>query len=219
MDSVQRSCIDCRVQACATKKGSYPEFCPTQSMGEGVLEACAQSYDDDAFASKVMRTAARVSADAFAKRWCRVEETIAFFRDMGWVNIGIASCAGLNEEAILFARILRAQGFEPHGICCKVGSLPKARFDAPESCCDFGAVSCNPLMQAQLLNDAGTDVNVIMGLCVGHDILFNAQSNAPVTTLVVKDRALFHNPVGALYAAETSSFYNHLLKPENACCS
>jgi len=39
-----------------------------------------------------------------------------------------------------------------------------------------------------------------VGLCVGHDMLFTRHSRAPVTTLVVKDRVLAHNPAGALYS-------------------
>ena len=31
---------------------------------------------------------------------------------------------------------------------------------------------CNPIMQAKLLEKAGTDYNVVVGLCVGHDSLF-----------------------------------------------
>ena len=37
-----------------------------------------------------------------------------------------------------------------------------------------------------------------MGLCMGHDILFSKYSQAPITTLVVKDRATYHNPVTTL---------------------
>jgi uncharacterized metal-binding protein len=41
---------------------------------------------------------------------------------------------------------------------------------------------------------------VIVGLCLGHDMLFTMNSKAPVTTLIVKDRLLGHNPVIALYS-------------------
>lgn len=212
MELEVRSCVDCKAQTCATKKGSYPDFCPTASLGTDDASTGAAAYDEDPFALEVMQVASEVSVEAFAKRWSRVEESLDFFRRMGWKRIGIASCAGLNEEASIFAKILRAKGFEPYGICCKVASIPKARFDAPENCCDFGAVSCNPIMQARLLEEAQTEVNVVLGLCVGHDMLFSSHSAAPVTSLVVKDRALFHNPVGALYAAKGSSFYNELLR-------
>jgi len=59
---------------------------------------------------------------------------------------------------------------------------------------------CNPAGQAKLLNDAGTQLNIICGLCVGHDAVFSMESKAPVTTLIAKDRVLAHNPVGAIYS-------------------
>ena len=58
---------------------------------------------------------------------------------------------------------------------------------------------CNPVGQADLLNRAKTDLNIICGLCVGHDVVFTKISKAPVTTFIVKDRVLAHNPVGAVY--------------------
>ena len=39
-------------------------------------------------------------------------------------------------------------------------------------------------MQAKLLNKAHTDINIIVGLCVGDDIIFTSESHAPVTTLI-----------------------------------
>jgi Uncharacterized metal-binding protein conserved in archaea len=51
-------------------------------------------------------------------------------------------------------------------------------------------VSCNPIGQALALQAAGTDLNIAMGLCLGHDLLFARHSHAPVTTLAVKDRLL-----------------------------
>lgn len=218
MDPMMFSCADCRIQGCAKDTGEYPAGCPTAALDAEQIEAVSCAYEEDGLSAAIMAAASEVSTEAFAKRWSRVEETLAFLERMGWKRIGIASCSGLAEEASIFARILRLRGFEPCGIACKVGAVPKSRFDAPESCCDFGTVSCNPLMQAKLLAEAGTEANVVIGLCVGHDMIFNAHSQAPVTTLIAKDRALFHNPVGALYGAKTSTFYNHLLKPADSCC-
>jgi uncharacterized metal-binding protein len=64
--------------------------------------------------------------------------------------------------------------------------------------------------QARILNEVGTDLNVIVGLCVGHDILFTRHSTAPVTTLVVKDRVTGHNPAAALYGQ--AFYYRRLVK-------
>ena len=64
------------------------------------------------------------------------------------------------------------------------------------------------MAQALLLAEAGTQLNVVIGLCVGHDSLFFMNSVAPVTVLVAKDRVLGHNPVAALYTAH--SYYRRL---------
>lgn len=46
-------------------------------------------------------------------------------------------------------------------------------------------------------------MNIVMGLCVGHDSLFYKYSEALTTTLVVKDRVTGHNPVAALYTSHS----------------
>jgi len=60
---------------------------------------------------------------------------------------------------------------------------------------------CNPIGQAAILDGEGSELNIILGLCVGDDTLFIKHSKAPVTVLAVKDRVLAHNPLGALYTA------------------
>ena len=47
-------------------------------------------------------------------------------------------------------------------------------------------------------------MNIMMGLCVGHDALFLKEAEAPTTVLVAKDRVTGHNPAAALYL---SHFY------------
>ena len=64
----------------------------------------------------------------------------------------------------------------------------------------------------RVAGERGTDLNVIVGLCVGHDTLFIKHSEAPVTYLIVKDRVLAHNPAGALHAMDT--YYRRLLDPD-----
>jgi uncharacterized metal-binding protein len=54
---------------------------------------------------------------------------------------------------------------------------------------------CNPSGQAEYLKENKTELNISMGLCVGHDMIFSQKSNVAVTTLVVKDRVNNHNPI------------------------
>jgi len=87
-------------------------------------------------------------------------------------------------------------------VCCKVGSVDKSALGIGEEFKvrpDTFEPLCNPVAQARVLNRMGTDMNVIMGLCVGHDMLFVKHADAPTTTLVAKDRVTGHNPVAALY--------------------
>jgi uncharacterized metal-binding protein len=52
-----------------------------------------------------------------------------------------------------------------------------------------------------ILNRAKTELNIQMGLCLGHDILFQKNAESPVTVLTVKDRALANNPMGVVYGS------------------
>jgi uncharacterized metal-binding protein len=153
---------------------------------------------------------ARTEAAGYGKA-TRVEEIMDFARRMGWKRLGIAHCIGLIEEARVARAIFTAGGFEVNTVCCKVGSIDKEtvgiRDDEKVHPGDF-EVMCNPVAQAALLAEAGAELNVMMGLCVGHDSMFFMHSRVPTTVLVVKDRVLGHNPVAALYT--THSYYRRL---------
>ena len=64
---------------------------------------------------------------------------------------------------------------------------------------------CNPIFQAILLNEAGAQFNVLLGLCVGHDSLFFKYAEAPTTVLAVKDRVSGHNPLACIYTTASYS--------------
>lgn len=205
------SCVDCGLSGCADGSGRYPSFCETAKISADQHDEIANRYrDPEVF--RIMKVASDASRPAFSEGRCRIEETMYYARQMGARRIGIASCSGVIAEARVLAKVLRANGFQVYGIACKVGAIRRSEFGIEESCCDFGAVSCDPLYQAQLLNEARCDLNIVMGLCVGHDILFQRAAEAPCTTLVVKDRALCHNPVAALHAVGSSSPYNRMMR-------
>lgn len=165
-------------------------------------------HDDD------LRRMAVESARTEAAGYCvatRVEETMDFARRMGWRRLGIAHCIGLMQEARTAREIFTAGGFEVFTVCCKVGSVDKESMgigDAEKVRPGQYEVMCNPVAQAALLAQAGTEFNVVIGLCVGHDSMFLMHSKAPATVLVVKDRVLGHNPVAALYTSH--SYYRRL---------
>ena len=154
-----------------------------------------------------MRASAEIEHDFYCQA-TRVEETIRWAKKLGVKKIGIASCVGLLKESHLLAGLLREYGFEVYGVGCKIGEVPKTEVGIPERCEEVGVHMCNPILQAQMLNKEKTDINIVMGLCVGHDSLFYKYAEAPSTTLVVKDRVLGNNPVAALYTLD--SYYKKL---------
>lgn len=151
------------------------------------------------------RRAAIAAAEVEAENYCkmtRIQEIVEFAKKMGYHKIGIANCIGLRQEAGIAAGIFRSHGFEVYGAACKAGMQAKQKVGIPEKCNAVGENMCNPILQAKLLNHAKTELNVLIGLCVGHDSLFYKHSDALVTTLVAKDRVLGHNTVAALYQAD-----------------
>lgn len=206
------SCIDCAVTRCDAHHSQrpYPAFCPSQALEKDRREAALAQYQNDPEDQKLAQAAAGVEADGYRK-WPRVQETIVFAQRMGYHKIGIATCVGLIRESRTLAKILRAHGFTVYGVGCKVGELPKNDLGIPPEHHGPGDIACNPILQAELLNEAGTELNIVMGLCVGHDSLFYKHAKGITTTLVTKDRVTGHNPAAVLYNAE--SYYSDLQTP------
>ena len=129
----------------------------------------------------------------------RVEEIIKFAKLSGYKRIGIANCVALQKEADKLKELL-SEDFEVVTSGCKTGKVPSKEFFGEES----KGLTCNPTGQAYELAQNDTELNITLGLCMGHDILFNKNSNVPVTTLVVKDREYNHNPILALQTKNTN---------------
>ncbi|MCK4872806.1 MAG: DUF1847 domain-containing protein [Phycisphaerales bacterium] len=137
-----------------------------------------------------------------ARHYCeatRLEEIILFAQEMGFRKLGLAFCIGLADEAEVIEEIL-SRTFEVVSVCCKVSGIVKPLLGLEQiRPANEQEVMCNPAGQAEMLNRAGTELNIICGLCVGHDAVFSLVSHAPLTTLIAKDRVLAHNPIGAIY--------------------
>jgi uncharacterized metal-binding protein len=207
-------CALCRVTACDAEPGTKtpPSFCPMPAEA-GLLSEVKQTYLCDSELRRMAAESARTEAAGYSKA-TRVEEIMDFARRMGWRHLGIAHCVGLMQEAKAARDIFRAAGFEVSTACCKVGSIDKEEMGiSDEDKVHPGTYEpmCSPVGQAALLAQAGTQFNIVIGLCVGHDSMFFMHSRAPVTVLVAKDRVLGHNPVAALHTAH--SYYRRLTEP------
>ncbi len=195
------TCANCTVRACRSgDRDNLPKNCPIRE--EDLASQMVEKYHEPENLDFYV-TSSSIEAMGYGE-WVRVRETMEFCRRMGYQKLGLAFCGGLHEEAKIMAKILRDNGFEVVSVVCKVGAVDKCRAGmTDEQKVHPGRYEpmCNPIMQAELLNREKTQFNIVLGLCVGHDSLFYKYSEAMLTTIVVKDRVLQHNPVGALYGA------------------
>lgn len=203
---------------CMTPDGKHPPDCPT-ALCAAQAEACLADYEQPEV-RRMAREAAIVERESYALRPdgmrlpCRprILEIVAFAKAMDYRRLGLVFCIGLRAEAKETALIFEAHGLEVVSAVCKVGRIPKTRLGLAEGqllCPRNPESMCNPLLQARLMNEAQVELNVLLGLCVGHDTLALRQLKAPTTVLAVKDRMLGHNPLAALY----SGYFAYLKKP------
>lgn len=199
------SCSECAVRNCFRRNAKYPAFCITERFRDAAAKT-KELYGSDGIDAKLARAAAEIEGEYYG-RLTRLEETIRFAQKLGVKKLGIAACVGLLDEASKYAKIVRTAGIETRTVICKVGGIDKLEIGLADNlkiCPGCNESCCNPVLQAQVLNEWGADLNVVFGLCVGHDAIFSRNSSAPAVVFMVKDRVLAHNPVAAIY---TSHFY------------
>ncbi|GAI86244.1 unnamed protein product [marine sediment metagenome] len=215
-------CAKCSKVVCGSKEFDQgPSNCPTKTKRDIIQQALAE-YDKP----EIREFARQASIQEFecymnlpegrTARNPRVEEVVQFAKKMGYKKLGIAFCAGLRNEAKILTRILENRGFDVVSVCCKAGGIPKETIGITEEQKIAGPgqweTMCSPITQAEILNSEGTEFNIVVGLCVGHDSLFIKYAQAPVTVLIVKDRVFGHNPAAGLYLS--GSYYRKLMRRE-----
>lgn len=130
---------------------------------------------------------------AGARHKSRLQELINYARLSGYARLGIANCKGVQPYADKLKELLQKEGFEVFSVSCKDSGLNGEELDA-----ELKGPICDPVSQAEYLNACNTEFNIEVGLCLGHGLLFNRHSRAPVTTFLVKDFATRHKPVESL---------------------
>ena len=141
---------------------------------------------------KIVQAAAQLVDNGRAGTLSRLDEIIEFIQLMQYKKVGLAYCYGMESDAIRIRDIFKKHGIILHTISCSVGAL--LQDEVNETSC-IHKVSCNPIGQAHQLNSEEVDFVIIMGICLGHDILLQKNLNADFTTFVVKDRVFNHNPM------------------------
>lgn len=180
-------CTKCNTKICRTT-GS----CNAEKFDSEVLISTYHLPDNQ----KIIQAAAILVDNGRAGTLSRLQEIIEFSKSMKFKNIGLAYCYGMEKDASLVAQILRESGFKTTPVSCTTGGFSQSVVNEKST---ISTVSCNPLAQATQINNEIVDLTITMGLCLGHDILFQKQINSYTTTLLVKDRVHNHEPIKALH--------------------
>jgi hypothetical protein len=166
-------CAKCADRKCIRetwKEAELPEFCPMKHKGD-VIEAAMEKYDKGETQLYYNSTVTEQRAYQNVRgRVMAVRPRLLEIIKLGAVDKTEWRIEGKDK-------IVALRG-DPEG------------FEA----------GCNPIVQAEILKSEDTDLNIIVGLCIGHDIQFTSNSATPVTTLIVKDRLTGHNPFSTLYS-------------------
>ena len=197
MTATMAQCAYCQHHKCDTSLGPVPEDgrCMLEPLA-GDARTEVVGFYNEGLGAQVMQATDTVMAQSGKNRWNHLTEIIEFARAMGFERIGIATCTMFLAEAKVLAQALKDAGFKVTSIACKTGEVHRNEvgLDADGS---NGCV-CNPYRQAQVLAEADTQMNISVGLCIGHDMLFNKLSQALTTTYFSKDYATDHNAIADL---------------------
>ncbi len=219
------ACAECALKpgdrVCVNPEGKGGKHCPTLS-GKKQIEQAGKEYEKKDI-GEFARQASIQEGSCYSGREQRpyvmhptkprILEICEFAGRMSYRRLGLVFCIGLVKEAAAVSRILQDRGFETVSVVCKAGSVPKESIGVRDDEKIFigkHETMCNPVLQAGVVNEARTDFNILLGLCVGHDSLFFKYAEAPTTILAVKDRVTGHNPLAAIYL--NSNYYSWVNK-------
>lgn len=200
---------------CIDKQGKGPEGCPT--LEQEILSEQALKELEDAELLRFARQSSIQESQGYTARdqgyanirpiKPRIQEIIEFAGKMDYQRLGLAFCLGLRHEAKVVQEILSTNRFEVVSVACKAARVPKEVLGlGQEHQVDMTSdqeTMCNPIFQAYVLNRCQTQLNILLGLCVGHDSLFLKYAQAYCTVLAVKDRLMGHNPLAAVYTYDS----------------
>lgn len=226
---ISPNCAKCPVEACAPRiktndkpsLNTAPDYCPMKNMPE-IIERTMSEYDKPEV-KEFARLASIQEFECYEQtpeglrtKNPRIVELIQFAQKCGYKKLGLAFCGGLASEARILTEILENKSFEVVSVRCKVGAVPKEKIgiSPQEKIAGPGNYEsmCNPIVQAEILNEQKVDLAIILGLCIGHDTLFIKYCQVPLTVIAVKDRVTGHNPLAALYLI--NSYYSRLKSHE-----
>jgi uncharacterized metal-binding protein len=179
-------CTVCKIKTCRTAESCGAEYFERSDVINNYEETKNQL---------IVQAAAQLVDDGKAGSLSKLRELVEFIKTMKYQKVGLAYCYGMEKDAIEVKKYFKQNGIPISAVSCTIGGIAQDNINK-ESC--IHKVSCNPIGQAKQLNYEKADLVLIMGICLGHDILLQRNLKSDFTTLVVKDRVHNNNPLLAL---------------------
>ncbi len=176
-------CTKCRTKNCRTT-----DSCKAQKFDTEELMSTYHLHNNQ----KIVQAAAILVDNGRAGTLSRLQEIVEFSKKMNFKKIGIAYCYGMERDSILINEFFKESGFKTYPVSCTTGGFKQSEINQNS---EIESVSCNPLAQAEQINSENVDLTITIGLCLGHDILFQKQIKSYTTTLIVKDRVHNNEPI------------------------
>lgn len=176
-------CVRCTPKHCRTTSS-----CGAEKFDSNELISQYGEHESQ----RIVQAAAELVDAGRAGTLSRLQELIEFSGKMRYRKVGLAYCYGMEREARFVKEAFLRGGVPMISVSCTVGGLSQNALNRES---EIPNVSCNPIGQAKQLEAEGADFVVLMGICLGHDILLQRNLNVDFTTLVVKDRVFAHDPI------------------------
>ena len=165
------TCAQCPVKTpakrCMSEDGKAPPNCATECKPE-LLAKTLKEYEDPAIREFARQASVQewegygdkgIAGRAVRPIKPRIVETIEFAQKMGYTRLGFVFCIGLQKEARAVEKILASNDFHVVSVACKAGCVPKETIGVQDDQKirpgNFESM-CNPILQANILNEAKT---------------------------------------------------------------
>ncbi|SDP84157.1 DUF1847 domain-containing protein [Desulforhopalus singaporensis] len=167
-DSKVAECI-CPKQDCwRSGDKKMPSYCVANTYLEEI-EAAKREYRKDENI-RLYSAACEVGAvnDGFRPR---IEEALHFAKQLNCTRVGLAACAAFENETRILKSLFRKEGIQVFCTNCPIGGVTAEERGLPQLA-EYINSACNPIAQAKILNRERTELNFIVGLCMGHDMVY-----------------------------------------------
>ena len=175
-------CLTCRTKNCHHRKlGAKTSNCLEMDYAEEIrLEPSAAELIHKANSATRKAFERRTNGD-FTLNWLKT-----FLKDFfgSQATIGVASCFGSIETARTVIEAIESEGMKAALVTCKLGGLTVKNVGGDGVL--YEHPGCNPVAQAKILNELSVPVVVLVGLCIGHDMIFIKHCKSYVIPFITK---------------------------------